>query len=134
MPKKDQNNYCNATKCYMCNGSFGEDKGFVKARDHCHRTGSFKGAAHQTCNINYFSTRFLPVFFHSLSGYDQLHIIEQAYDICDQLIEVKPLRRITDDPEGDFKKGDYVLNENGEQYYYQPIRRFRVYHKLARNS
>ncbi len=58
--------------CYICNGAFTATN--KKVRDHCHRTGNYRGAAHNTCNINYFNNRYLPVAFHNLRGYDS-HLI-----------------------------------------------------------
>ena len=46
-----------ATVCYLCNKAFGKDHGLLKVRDHDHRTGAYRGAAHQKCNINYGSNR-----------------------------------------------------------------------------
>ena len=76
---EDQNNFNNATKCYLCNECFTEKNS--KVRDHCHRTGKFRGACHNKCNINYYSNRYLPVVFHNLRGYDGHIILKSAYDI-----------------------------------------------------
>ena len=54
--------------CHICGDKFHSDQ--KKVRDHDHRTGEFRGAAHEWCNINYFSNRYLPVAFHNLKGYD----------------------------------------------------------------
>ena len=53
----------------MCN----DDPPDIIVRDHCHITGVFRGAAHQSCNLNYriIPKRWkLPIFFHNLRGYD----------------------------------------------------------------
>lgn len=52
--------------CYLCDKLLFEDK----VRDHCHLTGRYRGAAHSYCNIQFKLPKFLPVFFHNLSGYD----------------------------------------------------------------
>ena len=39
-------------------------------RDHCHFTGKFRGAAHQTCNLNLRKRVIIPAFFHNFTGYD----------------------------------------------------------------
>ena len=68
-----------ATTCCICHKALNRDKEIV-VRDHCHSTGSFRGAAHQTCNVNYKveKERYkLPIYFHNLRGYD-CHLIMQA--------------------------------------------------------
>ena len=35
-------------------------KNDINVRDHDHRTGNCRGAADQTCNIDYFKSRYLP--------------------------------------------------------------------------
>jgi hypothetical protein len=72
--------YKNANCCYICGDAFTEAN--YKVRDHDHRTGEYRGAAHTKCNINYFSNRFLPVVCHNLRGYDSHLIIEQLYKLC----------------------------------------------------
>ena len=47
----------------ICNEELGKDR----VRDHCHLTGKFRGAAHEGCNK---ISKFFPVVFHNLSGYD----------------------------------------------------------------
>ena len=48
--KKKRERFDNETKCYICNKEFDDD---VKVRDHCHFTGRYRGAAHNSCNLNY---------------------------------------------------------------------------------
>ena len=45
-------------------------KKYHKVRDHCHYTGKYRGAAHNTCNVRYKTPKELPVVFHMV-----LHII-----------------------------------------------------------
>ena len=66
MTKHDKLAYDNSTLCHICN----EDNGDDIVRDHCHLSGKFRGAAHEVCNINYKVTKFFPIVFHNLSGYD----------------------------------------------------------------
>ena len=56
-----------ATKCWICQGMF--DESAKKVRDHCHFTGKYRGAAHNSCNLKYKKPNFTPVVFHNLSGY-----------------------------------------------------------------
>ena len=54
------------TKCWICKGELNNDK----VRDHCHFTGRYRRAAHNSCNLKYRKPDFTPVVFHNLSGYD----------------------------------------------------------------
>ena len=65
--KEEKERFEKETKCWMCNKEFDED---VKVRDHCHFTGRYRGAAHNSCNLKYRKPNFMPVVFHNLSGYD----------------------------------------------------------------
>jgi hypothetical protein len=78
--KVDECNFKCDEQCYICNGEF--TKSNYKVRDHCHRTGKYRGAAHTRCNINYYNNRFLPVVFHNLRGYDSHLILKEAFEIC----------------------------------------------------
>ena len=61
--KEEADRFNEETKCWICKGELGEDK----VRDHCHYTGRYRGAAHNSCNLNYRKPKFTP---HNLSGYD----------------------------------------------------------------
>ena len=58
-----------ATKCWICKGEF-DNADDEKVKDHCHYTGRFRGAAHNSCNLKYKKPNLIPVVFHNLSGYD----------------------------------------------------------------
>ena len=93
MTEEDTLNFSNATKCYLCKTSLYNDDGeFKGVRDHDHKTGDYRGAACAKCNINYYTNRYLPVFFHNLSNYDSHFIIQKAYEISDELMEMKPMK------------------------------------------
>jgi hypothetical protein len=59
----------------VCHTPFSEKD--VKVRDHCHITGKYRGAAHQSCNLNLRLTKKIPVVFHNLRGYDSHLIMEE---------------------------------------------------------
>ena len=65
--EKEKEQFDKATKCWICNKEFEDD---VKVRAHCHFTGRYRGAAHNSCNLKYRKPNFTPVVFHNLSGYD----------------------------------------------------------------
>ena len=66
---QEQIQYEKETKCWICNEKFDDDKNY-KVRDHCHFTGRYRGAAHNSCNLKYRKPNFTPVVAHNLSGYD----------------------------------------------------------------
>lgn len=79
----DKINFCKSKKCHICNCGFSDKD--IKVRDHDHRTGKYRGAAHNKCNINYYANRYLPVVMHNLRGYDGHLIIKNAYKIMQSL-------------------------------------------------
>ena len=84
-----------ATKCWICNEEFddtADEKGYrknEKVKDHCHYTGRFRGAAHNTCNLKYKKPKFIPVVFHNLSGYDS-HLFIKNLGFTDGNIDCIP--------------------------------------------
>ena len=66
LTKENERDFRKATHCHICEKELGGDR----VRDHCHLSGKFRGAAHNSCNINYKVPKFFPVIFHNLSGYD----------------------------------------------------------------
>ena len=49
--KEEKEQFDKQTKCWMCNEEFNDKD--VKVRDHCHFTGRYRGAAHNSCNLRY---------------------------------------------------------------------------------
>ena len=66
--KMQWKDYKCASGCHICFKPFREDK--PKVRDHCHYTSRYRGPAHMGCNLQYKIPSYIPVMFHSLSGYD----------------------------------------------------------------
>ena len=79
MSQNDWKDFNESTKCWICQEEFEEDspsgnpskaRNEKKVRDHCHFTGKFHGAAHNSCNLRYRKQWFTPVIFHNLQNYD----------------------------------------------------------------
>ena len=89
------NQFNDATKCWICNKEFddtADEKGYKKnekVKDHCHYTGRFRGAAHNSCNLKYKKPNFIPVIFHNLSGYDS-HLFIKNLGYTDGNIDCIP--------------------------------------------
>ena len=99
--KKEEENYNNQKICYICKKEFitsdtTEHKKNHKVRDHCHYTGKYRGAAHNTCNLRYKIPKEIPIIFHDGSTYDYHFII----------------RELVKEFEGNFE----CLGENTEKY------------------
>ena len=74
MNKKDNEDFKNSAKFWICDNDYIEND--VKARDHCHITGKYRGYAHRDCNINVKLNHKIPVVCHKIKNYDS-HLIMQ---------------------------------------------------------
>ena len=82
---EEEQEFLNAEVCSICKKPFlnkSDNSEFVeiKVKDHDHITGKYRGASHNSCNINYSMPKKIPVLFHNLKGYDS-HIIIDALSI-----------------------------------------------------
>ena len=69
MMRGDWHAFRTAETCHVCNKPLKGDA----ARDHCHITGKYRGAAHTACNLKLRLnplTTTIPVVFHNLQDYD----------------------------------------------------------------
>ena len=82
------NQFNNTTKCWICKGEF-DDTVDKKVKDHCHYTGRFRGAAHNSCNLKYKKPKFIPVVFHNLANYDS-HLFIKNLGYTDGNIDCIP--------------------------------------------
>ena len=87
MSEKEEHLLQENNSCWICGKLIDHDD--EKVRDHCHVTGKFRGAAHQSCNINFQLTKKVPVIFHNLRGYNS-HLIFNELDKFDVKIKVIP--------------------------------------------
>ena len=74
LTKEEEDNYNKENICYICKKDFNND---TKVRDHCHFTGKYRGAAHNTYNLRYKIPKNIPVIFHNGSTYDYHFIIKK---------------------------------------------------------
>ena len=68
MTKEGEEDFKNNNICRFCEREILSDK----VRDHCHLTGKYRGAAHNTCNINVKQkdSNYIPFAIHNFSNYD----------------------------------------------------------------
>lgn len=77
--KEQEEAFMDATVCHICKKPLEDEEtgSRMRVRDHCHITGCYRGAAHQSCNLNYQISRGIPVMMHNLSGYDSHLLIKK---------------------------------------------------------
>ncbi|CAH1099545.1 unnamed protein product [Psylliodes chrysocephalus] len=75
LTQEEQDAYDTATICHICEKPFNSTN--KKVRDHCHLSGIYRNAAHNSCNLNYKQPNFIPVFFHNLTNYDSHLFIKE---------------------------------------------------------
>ena len=76
LTKEEQLSFEKETVCHICQKPF-EQGDAIPRRDHCHFTGKYRGAAHNSCNLQCRKPMILPVIFHNLQGYDAHLFIKQ---------------------------------------------------------
>ena len=80
LTKEEEDNYNKENICYICKKEFNNNdtsSSECKVRDHCHFTGKYRGAAHNTYNLRYKIPKNIPVIFHKGSTYDYHFIIKE---------------------------------------------------------
>ena len=78
---EEQKSFDKAKICHFCNKEIVKDK----VRDHCHFTGEYRGAAHNSCNLRCRKSLILPVIFHNLQAYDAHLFIKQLASLPGRL-------------------------------------------------
>ena len=68
MPKEDDKDYENSTKCWIGDNVYVD--GEVKVKDHDHITRKYRGFAHRHCHINVKLNHKTLIQFHNLKNYD----------------------------------------------------------------
>ena len=86
-----QQQFNNATNCYICNVPFNEQ--VTKIREHNHFNGKYRGAACQSCNTQEGkASKEISVFFHNGSKYDLHFIVTELMKYQDRYnnVEIVP--------------------------------------------
>ena len=73
LTQEEQKSFEKEVTCHICSKELKTDK----VRDHCHFTGQYRGAAHNSCNLKCKKPLVLAVIFHNLQGYDAHLFIKQ---------------------------------------------------------
>ena len=81
LTEEEQKSFKEARICHICLKELKDDK----VRDHCHFTGEYRGAAHNSCNLQCRKPLILPVILHNLQGYDAHLFIKQLSGLKGEL-------------------------------------------------
>ena len=77
---KDQLEAKKQRNCIFCENPLLHKNFRDAAKDHCHITGRYRGAAHNNCNVKLYinpKTTPIPIVFHNLRGYDAHHLMQE---------------------------------------------------------
>ena len=75
MAKKDNKDFGNSTKCWICENDYIDYN--VKAKGHCYMTGKYRGSAHRDPNTNVKLNEKNLLVFHSRKNYDSHPIMQE---------------------------------------------------------
>ena len=75
LTKKEKTRHNRQKIWHICKNIF--KTGDNKARDHCHYSGKYRGAAHNICNLRYKIPKEITVVFHNGSAYHYHFIIKE---------------------------------------------------------
>ena len=81
LTEEEQKSFKEARICHICSKELKDDK----VREHCHFTGEYRGAAHNSCNLQCRKPLILPVILHNLQGYDAHLFIKQLSGLKGEL-------------------------------------------------
>ena len=107
LTNEDKKSFKKTVNCHICGGELKEDK----VRDHCHFTGQYRGAAHNSCNLMCRKPKVLPVIFHNLQGYDAHLFIKQLARIEGDLICIPSTEEKYISFSKSIKVGEYYSNK-----------------------
>lgn len=91
MNDEEKQNFYEAKQCYVCDNEFSVSDG--KVRDHCHFSGKYRGAAHETCNLKLQISNTIPVVFHNFSNYDSHFLIRSLAKDIEGPLNILPVNK-----------------------------------------
>ena len=107
---KEEKEFHKAELCHVCKKQLDDDR----VRDHCHFTGQYRGAAHNSCNLQCRKPMILPVIFHNLQGYDAHLFIKQLSKIPGELYCIPSTEEKYISFSKKIKVGEYQSRRTGE--------------------
>ena len=110
LTRAEQKSFDEAETCHICNKELLDDK----VRDHCHFTGYYRGAAHNSCNLQCRKPMILPVIFHNLQGYDAHLFIKQLASLPGELNCIPSTEEKYISFSKSIKVDEYMSNKTGQ--------------------
>ena len=110
LTKEEQKSFEKEKICHICN----KELSGRKVRDHCHFTGQYRGAAHNSCNVKSRKPLLLPVIFHNLQGYDAHLFIKQLAGLAGDFICIPSTEEKYISFSKEFKFDEYMDIKNGK--------------------
>ena len=110
LTRDEQKLFDEAETCHICNKELLADK----VRDHCHFTGHYRGAAHNSCNLQCRKPLVLPVIFHNLQGYDAHLFIKQLASLPGELNCIPSTEEKYISFSKSIKVDEYMSNKTGQ--------------------
>ena len=114
---KEEKEFHKAELCHICEKEFYEDDSttkMLKVRDHCHFTGQYRGAVHNSCNLQCKKPMIIPVIFHNLQGYDAHLFIKELSKIPGELNCIPSTEEKYISFSKKIKVGEYQSKKTGE--------------------
>ncbi|XP_072403272.1 uncharacterized protein [Diabrotica undecimpunctata] len=93
MSEDDERMFQAANYCHICEQRFSPEDKKVRDHDHMIPENSFRGAAHEGCNVNYQDTHTIPVIFHNLSRYDAHFVVSDIATRMKGSIDLLPITK-----------------------------------------
>ena len=107
---KEEKEFHKAELCHICKKPLDDER----VRDHCHFTSQYRGAAHNSCNLQCRKPMILPVIFHNLQGYDAHLFIKQLSKIPGDLNCIPSTEEKYISFSKKIKVGEYQSRRTGE--------------------
>ena len=88
LSKQEQEEFDEAEICHICNKELCDEDllgKLIKVRDHYYFPGKYRGAVHNSCNLQSRKLMVLPLIFHNLQGYDANLFVKQFARLKDGL-------------------------------------------------
>lgn len=75
MSIEDEQNFREATKCFICYKPFTAEDPKIREHDHDLEFNNYRGSSHRSCNLLVRRKKFIPIWAHAMGAYDSHYLI-----------------------------------------------------------